>query len=226
MRIKLEFGPNTIPFSIKNPVQEQVNKMIHTMLGVNNKFHDTFSQYSVSQLFGGVLSNYEINYPDGGVLYISSINEEFIDLIISYIINNPVKIGDMSLQMFSEDEYKLHMNYDIIRVNNLFLKDSDNKIITINDKHYYDVLKTKTLKKLEHNGITSDDLKNFSIEPFHPENARTKKFFMKTGHGAILTSNVMLTIKGNKKTRNTLYNLGIGTSTGCGCGNVTINTRK
>lgn len=226
MRIKLSFSENKIPFT--TPVQSYVNGMFHSLFGKNNIYHNTFSKYSVSQLFGGTLTDREVNYPTGGYLYISSIDSDLMSNIASAIfsLDVEIRIGDMSLKSIEIEDYSPHMKYDIIRVNNLCLKDYSDKLITFNDPNFMDVLITKTTKKLLNNGISESDLKNFKIVPFHFENAKVKYFEMKPGHKGIKTSNVMFLVEGTKETRRTLYELGFGSSTGCGCGTVKIINKK
>ena len=53
MRLKLKFSESKIPFTY--PTQNAVNSCIHRILGENNKYHNSFSNYCVSSLFGGVI---------------------------------------------------------------------------------------------------------------------------------------------------------------------------
>ena len=69
MRIKLKFSPSKIPFT--EPTQNVVNSCIHRILGKDNKYHNSFSNYSFSSLFGGIIVDNQMIYPNGAHFYVS-----------------------------------------------------------------------------------------------------------------------------------------------------------
>ena len=77
MRLKLKFSESKIPFA--DSTQNAVNSCIHRILGENNKYHNSFSNYCVSSLFGGVIIDNKMTYPNGAHFYVSSLDEELIE---------------------------------------------------------------------------------------------------------------------------------------------------
>ena len=89
MRLKLKFSESKIPFTY--PTQNAVNSCIHRILGENNKYHNSFSNYCVSSLFGGVIVDNKMTYPNGAHFYVSSLDEELIEKIMFSVINGNVE---------------------------------------------------------------------------------------------------------------------------------------
>ena len=222
MRIKINFSCHKDGFD--KPIQDYVNSFIHKLLGHNNVYHDSFSNYSISSLNGGVIVDGKITYPYGGYLYISSLDMDFLFKIKKALLKTNFQLCDMSpVSANIEDFYPMN-EYDIIRtVNPILLKDGDN-IITYKDENFIEVLLEKSKKKLLHNGIPYNKVETLNIEPFHFEKAKVK--YAKVKNVINKSSHVMLCIKGDRDARYALYNLGLGKSTGCGFGNVDIIRKK
>ena len=218
MRLKLKFSESKIPFTY--PTQNAVNSCIHRILGENNKYHNSFSNYCVSSLFGGVIVDNKMTYPNGAHFYVSSLDEELIEKIMFSVINGNVEMCDMKLIGIDIENFNLHNDYDIIRtISPILLKDNEN-IITYQDSDFIKVLTEKSKSKLLKNGFSENDVKTLKIEPFHFENARLK--FPKVKNVVNKSSQVMLLVRGKKEMRLALYKMGLGKSTGCGFGAIEI----
>ena len=223
MRIILNFGPSKTVF--RNSFQSEcLRGVIHKILGKNNTEHDTFSTYSVSTLRGGKMVKGGISYPKGGFVYVSSPDPIFLDKFWSNLISllrtsEKIELHDMELLNVAIENIQVNKSYDIIHVESLLLK-NDNKWITFEDEEFIPILNKKSLAKLQGKGIglTDDDLKGFNIKPFHFENAKIER--PKIRNVVNPSSKVMLVVEGTEIARKTLYELGLGQSTGSSYGAV------
>lgn len=223
MRFKLNFSPNTEPLT--KPINDAVNGFVHKCLGENNKWHDTFSPYCVSQMQGGVLDTNTgmIQYPNGGYFIISVDKEEkeFITALLNGLVNmTDGYIQTMKYEGFSSYSVNEHDKFDITRINCVRLMDGD-KAVTCNDDNFLQLLRTHTVKKLKRCGVSDNDAESIVLEPFHTENWRVKYVKLKNyNEHPVVTpaSNIMVIVKGNRPARKKLLSLGYGQSTGCGFG--------
>ena len=73
MRLLIKFTPNTAPVDVKN--QHCVVGYFHKLLGSVNIYHNTFSNYSLSMLNGGVMTPdfKQFNFPN--LLFTFRVNE-------------------------------------------------------------------------------------------------------------------------------------------------------
>lgn len=223
MRIKLTFGATSTPFT--EPTQNYVNGVIHTILGKGNSYHDTFSNYSVSMLRGGKYTDKGLVYPNGGEVYVSSPDMEFIDtFLINLIHQQGLMLRDMKLLSYEVSEIKVHSDYDIIHTLSPILLKKDNRRITFKDDGFIERLNEQSMAKLVKNGLTEADLKGFVIKPFHFENGQVK--LPKVNNVVNPSSKVMLVVEGTPIARKTIYEMGLGNSTGCGFGAVKVRIKK
>lgn len=231
MTIKLNFGPNTELFD--KPTNDYVNGFVHTILGKNNKWHDSFSPYSVSTMYGGKYDKESnmIQFKDGGFFCVSSDNQEFIsDFLFGLLKHTDIKLQTMKFINFECVANKISRMYDIVRITNIRLKmPKTNKEITFEDEDFLNVLLENCKKKLINNSIPESDANTLKFQPFHQENWKTKLVKMKFGtenESITPVSTIMLVIRGKKSVREKLLNLGFGNSTGCGFGFATTNKIK
>lgn len=236
MRIRLNFNATDEVFN-GTPTQNLVNGFVHRMLGKSNQYHDNFNEYSVSNLFGGVLTEKGMTYPNGGYFYLSTVDDTLMTTFLSNLssLGNRT-ISTMTYKSFDIVEFipnglrgnagerKHKYSYDIIHVNNIFFKTKEKEYIFFDDERFITLLtehcKAK-LSKLE-NGFSKKDVEGLIIKPFHFENGKRKFFKLKKELNAIPTSSVMLYVSGNPNMRKKLYEMGLGLSTGCGFGSVEI----
>lgn len=206
---------NTIPISN----QKELNSYIHKCLGVNNEYHDSFSDYAISSIQGGKLTSdkmlsFENSTPH---IIISSENEQFLSKIIMGIQSNQFKLFDMDFVQFEFNDFIVNPYCDtIITISPILLKHNDRKI-TFKNENWIEVLTQQVRKKLQHKGIMDD---TFKIELRNVEKAKEK--LIHVGNVFNLCSMVSLKVYGKKKTRKTIYNMGFGNSTGCGFGSIKL----
>ncbi len=222
MRLKIKFKPNSEPFT--KPTIDYVVGYIHTCLGNNNKWHNGTSNYSISQMRGGVLDkNGLIQYPNGGHIIVSSDDNDFIKTLS----NNIMDIWDNGMvqtMIFEDfDTYKQTSmpRFDIVRINCLRLKIDDKNITFEDEEHFIDILRSHTVKKLIKSGVSESDAATIKIEPFHKENWKVKWCKVKAGtkqENCIKTSCIQIILKGKRDVREKLTSMGFGQSTGYGFG--------
>ena len=221
MRIVIKVGPSFK--EINGSMNDLVNGFVHNILGPGNKWHDTFSPYSISTLHGGKLNKETgfFSFPEGGKFVISSDNQEFLgDIFAGLASVTDGKIGTMPFLGFETYSCGASTKFDLVRIENIRLKDNG-KEITFKDDDYLPKLREHCIKKLIKNGIPEKDALTFKLEPFHPENWKVKYVKMKTGtksENVTPSSTIMLIAKGNKEARDKMLSLGYGTSTGSGFG--------
>lgn len=219
MRIAIKFGPNTAPF--ERPVSDYVAAFLHECLGKDNKYHDAFSDYSVSQMRGGVVKDGALTFPSGGSFIVSSDNAEFTNDLINGIIE---RTGTGRLQTMPYKEFRFYYPsaspaYDIVRIQCLRLKEGrDHSVCT--DEGYIDKLRDHTVRKLKACGIDANDAESIMIEPFHPEEWKVKYCkHVRDGRTSVTPSScIMVVLRGSRAAREKIMSLGFGCSTGFGFG--------
>ena len=203
--------------TLPRSTQEFMNTYIHKCLGHNNKYHDAFSDYSISSLQGGV-------WRDGVRLFeneepyfvISSENTEFISDILLGIQSTDIDVMSMRFARFEIDDFHLHTKFDkVLSISPILLKDKNDKKITYLEDGWLERLTEQSIGKLKHCGIEDTSLK---IEFFHKEKAKPRMVYV--GKTFNPCSMVGLKISGTERARRALYNLGLGNCTGCGFGAV------
>lgn len=221
LKIKFTKPVNGIPVSN----QKELNSYIHKCVGVNNKFHDAYSNYCISSLQGGKLNK------ETGLLYFESEpyilltmqNPDFVDAFVSGAIKNKFTLFDMHYNNIDYIHYDINEFYDIVYTLSPILLKKHNKgkgkteKISVRDEGFIEMLKEQCIKKLRNNGI---DDPTFDIELHNKEKSKVKKIMV--GNIFNICSMCSLLVRGKKKTREMLYNLGIGNSTGSGFGMVKV----
>lgn len=220
MRLKLIFKSTGKVYDHR--LNEEVNGFIHKVLGENNKYHGSFSDYSISDIMGMRYSTDHVTYsfPKFAYVFVSSPNDEFMNDLLNGLSN--LKNGyvlDMPYCGMEICDFSVNSQYDIIRIKYLSLRNK-RQVITVNNDEFLDSLRDKCVKKLMHNGVSAKAAKTLNFEIFHKENSRIN--VVKTKGIPIRCSSVMLIVRGNKNARLKLYELGVGQSTGFGFGAVSL----
>jgi len=221
MRIKLKF--DSTENLVTKPLNKEVNGFVNKMLGVNNEYHGKFSRYNVSSMQGGVPTVGGVKFPNGGFIYISSDDSDFMGKIIMGLISNGKgnSVAGMGFRNFEISDFDVNENFDLVRTISPICTRINGKAITFRDNNFCERILEVSKKKLINCGYEEKDVNTLDIQLFHPENAKTK---MVEINGAKNIGNlVMFVVKGKKTVRKALYELGIGTSTGFGFGSVSIN---
>ena len=204
-------------------LNKEVNGFINRSLGKENKYHGHFSNYCVSTMQGGKMNREGIIFfSDGGYIQVSSSDKDFINDLVSGIVTNSdnLSIGSLQYKSIDIDEFRPFKEYDIIRTISPLYLSNKGRSLTFKDDNFIEVLTEKSRKKLIHNGLSERVANTLSFNLFHPENAKTK--MIEIGKQKNICSQIMLYVKGNKKARVMLYEMGLGKCTGFGFGAVTI----
>ena len=217
MKIKVFFTNPTMEVPVNN--QEQMNSYIHKCLGVNNPYHDSFSDYAISSLQGGKLKETGLSFNTCEPhLVVSSENMEFISDFMKGVQADTNTVFGMRFKRFEIDDFNVNPYFDkIITISPILLKNKDNQKITFEDPEWIERLNEQSKQKLKYKGIEDP---TFRVELRKPE--RGKKKLVWVGDVFNPASMVGLKVFGSKKARKTIYNLGFGNSTGCGFGSVKI----
>lgn len=228
MRIKIKFKANESPIE-HSVMNSHINGFINKVLGENNKWHGTFSPYSVSGMYGGVLQEDKtIQYPNGGCFVVASSNSEFIGDFLKglFTLEDDAKILSMSFDGFENYDIKPMSDYSIITLDSVYLQKKEKglkkEVYTFtNCDDFIERLRENSIKKLIREGIPERTAKSIKFSPHHPEKWRERFqiYKMMDNHPlANKVSNIKLYVTGSVKARKMLFDLGIGNSTGFGFG--------
>lgn len=226
LKLKIEFSGSKEIFT--DPVEDYVIGFVHKVLGKDNKWHNGFSDYSISTLLGGKAMDGGMCFADGGYFYVSSIDEDFINTLTVNLCKkqDELYLRDMKMVKYSFPLNKVHSDYDLIRTSSpLLLKVKDDRIVTYQDEDFIDLLTSQSRKKLSHLKCFSEKaIDSIVLEPFHFEGASVR--YAKRKNYILPASMVKLIVKGNVKCRKALYEMGLGNSTGYCFGAVEILSKN
>lgn len=221
MRLKIKLTGTDKILPINN--QHIVNSFFHKLLGKNNKWHDTISDYCVSSLRGGKhIGDKNISFKNGGYIIISSEDTELLTTILSGLMENSIFHDDIKVNGF---EYLPEENYfngwNHFRTLTPILLKVDGKDITIEDDDYVKALTEQTKTKLS-NYDPKLFLDNIEIKiKSHPAHRVKNVYLMKkNGVAKNHATECQLSIFCSKEVAKALYNIGFGKSTGAGFGMV------
>jgi CRISPR-associated endoribonuclease Cas6 len=222
MRIKIKFSKNTGDVPVHN--QAILNSYIHKCLGVNNEYHDTKSNYNISQLYGGKLnpSTNLLTFDNGGYIVVSSMDGEFINKVLIGVINNPILTAGMTFAGVDHISEKFHDGWNYFATLSPFIikeyKDKNTySFITLNNDNFQEQVKQYLINKLSkiNNKL---DLSDFDVIIPNSDKHKVKRILVKN---VINSANLChINIHCNKKVAELLYNIGIGQSTGSGFGTI------
>lgn len=216
IRVNFTKPKNNIP--IIN--QKELNSYIHKCIGINNPYHNTFSDYSISSIQGGkLINNKELSFNDNiPHIIITSENINFISTIMGGIQADKFTYFDMKFKNFEISDFKVHDYYDtVITISPIIVKNKDGYKMAFDNPKWLSVLTEQLKAKLEHKGIYDN---TFKIEIRNVERAKIKKIWV--GDVFNISSYISLKVYGKPNTRRTIYNMGFGGSTGSGFGTIKI----
>lgn len=221
MIIKINFTKSNQSIPVSN--QKELNSYIHKCVGRNNKFHDAYSNYCISSLQGGKLDK-ETGFlsfqNDPYILFtMHDKNAEFVAKFLNGVMGDKHTLFGMHYKNIEYLNFNVNEHFDLIyTVSPILIKKYEGgKTIklSIKDDDFIDTLKENCIKKLKYNDIEDS---TFDIELHNPKNGKVKKIFV--GGVFNICSMCSFIVKGEKRTREMLYNLGLGNSTGSGFGMV------
>ncbi|MFW6272241.1 MAG: CRISPR-associated endoribonuclease Cas6 [bacterium] len=222
MRIKLNFTSNTekVPNNLS-----VVNSFIHTKcFGDNNDYHDSASNYNVSRLEGGnIIENGRyINYPNGGYLIISSPDQDILNKILVGVMTHKTIGYGMNFKSvdYIQEHFYNGWNYFKTLTSGFLLKKTDeNKknvgFHTLNDDDIADVLKRHIMNKFKKINPKLD-FSDFELFIDNHRSHKVKNIYSKNVKNCVNICQIR--IKTNRKVAETIYEYGIGQSTGSGFG--------
>lgn len=219
MRFNIYFTKPNVNIPINN--QKELNSFIHRCLGKDNKYHDTFSDYSISSLQGGKYDgNNSLIFTEEPYITVSSLNFEFIGKMMYGVQFNNEKLFDMTvLRIEPLGEFNVRQYFDkVVTISPILLKNIDRKTkLTIKDDLWLERLNEQSKNKLKYIGIEDE---TFHIEIRNKEKAKTKNIHV----GEVFNPSTMISLEiyGKPNTRIALYNLGLGNSTGSGFGAIKV----
>jgi len=222
MRIKIEFTENKTLVPIKN--QSYINYYIHKCLGVNNKYHDSKNDYSISSLYGGNLTEdkLHLSFKNGGIIVVTSKNEEFLNDLISGVMSNQDLNWGMKFNKinFIFEKFINGWNH-FATLSPFIIRKHINKkkytYSTLNDSDFVYIVKNHIIKKLSkiYNGI---NLKDFDVKIINHPSHKVKKIMVKNVKNEANQCHISIFCSSDVAEK--IYNLGIGQSTGSGFGTI------
>lgn len=221
MRIKLIFSSSDYIFNER--LNKDVNGLVNKLLGNGNKYHGSFSRYSVSDFQGAVWGENGFSFPNGGFFFISSDDADFMTSIIGGIMKSgaDLYIKNMKYKGMDVCDFEVGKVFDVVRAISPILITDGKKLVTFRDKEFVGLLTEKSRKKLLRCGLDEKKANSLTLELFHVENANT--ISVKIGEAINIGSRVMMIVKGDKDARKLIYEIGFGKCTGFGFGAVSVN---
>lgn len=231
MRLKIELsGTNQ---NVPKNTQSKVNSFIHNAIGRNNQYHDSKSDYCISNLCGGKLNEDKLtlSFNNDSFIIVTSTNMEFINKLIVGLMNNRDFGYGISFKNVSFIDEVLYDGYNhFFTLTPVLIKgkeETDPKYITIKNidqdgKYTIDNPEyTKRLKEHIINKFTkidpTVDFNGFDIVIDYPT-SKVKSVIVKDIKN--WGSTMKMTVYGNKKLISLIYNFGLGQSTGSGFGTI------
>lgn len=219
-RIKIQFkteGAVTLPLHS----QKLVNSYIHRCIGPN-EFHDAQSKYNYSALKGGTpLNGKQELFPKGAYILVSFDEKSpegraFFERLMSGLFTTEFGHG-FNYAGMSVTDAKFYDGYNMfVSVDPVLLKNSENRHMTVEEsgaEEYSKLLTEHTIRKL--NKINPKlDLSGFNIEV--REGAKT--IYKEVGNQFNFGSKIIAKIDCNRTVAKTIYDYGLGQSTGSGFG--------
>lgn len=222
-RLRINLTQPTVDVPVNN--QHNLNGFIHESFGKENPYHNSFSNYSISSLQGGKLNSDKktLNFANEKPHFFISGDNDFLVYAVNAFITTKASMFGMKFESVGAfDDFKLNKYFDdIITISPIIVKNKQNRKITVADNDFLDCLILNCKQKLLYSGIEDP---TFKMEIINPHKSKSKCIWV--GNVFNHCSNVRLRVYGKKKTRETLYNMGLGGSTGSGFGSVKIYSSK
>jgi CRISPR-associated endoribonuclease Cas6 len=218
MRIYINTSCNTeeVPFNY----QQKMIGLLHKWLG-ENELHDLISLYSFSWLTNGNIANNGFSFKNGAKWFISFHEDKYVKQVIRTILNDPkmfsgLKVADVTIQEdidLSRIEYFKLASPILIKRK----KDDNIKFYTYEDSEANGFLIETIHHKMQLAGLPMDDSLEISFDLKYT-NKKIKKVQI---HGIDNKCSMCpVIIKGKESTKEFIWNVGLGNSTGSGFGSI------
>ena len=223
MRIKLNFSVNKTDVPINN--QHLLNGYIHKCLGKNNKYHDTWSNYSISSLLGGKMNddNKTVSFKNGAYFTVTSQDSELISKMLLGSLMNQELFHGMTYTGVDHIDEKFYDGINHFVTLSPFLikepckKYGERSLRLDEDKDFEAKVKEYLIRKLNRYD-KSLDLTNFDVKIPKRKWHYTKKIWVQESFN--WGNMCQIDIISSRKIAEIIYNLGIGKSTGSGFGTI------
>ncbi len=217
MRITIRTTPNTelVPFDY----QQKLVGTIHKWIG-NNSIHDKISLYSFSWLSGGKKVDDALKFSLGATMFISFYDESIIKVIIRTILKNPEMFCGMFVTDITIDSEPQFSERDLYYcASPIFIKrkltDGSIKQYNFNHEQANKYLKDTILSKMQKAGLEEDETLDIKFDLSYSKKKLKLVHYHGVGNKASLCPVV---IKGKPKTKQFIWNVGVGNCTGIGFG--------
>jgi CRISPR-associated endoribonuclease Cas6 len=189
-------------------------------MGRNNEYHDTHSNYCISRLLGGEIINggRNIDYPNGGYILVTSVDNEFLNKVIMGILQNTTLGYGMEFSGMDHitEEFYNGWNYFKTTTAGFLLANPDGGYYTLEDD-----IQTKLTDHIKNKFSKINpkfDFTNLKVEiNVHP-NHQVRSVYSKNVKNII--NICQINVYTNKNIAEALYNYGIGKSCGSGFGTI------
>lgn len=222
MRIRIKFkAESEVKVEINN--QDIVNSWFHGCLGVNNEFHDKISNYNISGLLGGYLSDDKnhLVFTDEIYVVVSSNSDEFFNTFLSGLFKNKDIIKGVKVQSVEPISEKMYDGWNYFKtLTPILLRREDKRDVLAIDIDFEDQLRKWIKRFLNKMNINEEAV----VEV--PKNIRRINKMIKV-HGIFNRStHCQFNIKSSKRVAELLYFNGIGVSRGSGFGMIMKTSSK
>lgn len=200
--------------------QKELNSFIYRTLGDNNPYHDRFSDYSISSIQGGRMHDKDNLIFDkvNPYIQVASENMKFIGDLINGLSKKEYTYFNLQFDRVEFLDFAVNNRFDVIfTISPVIVKNENGIKVSVTDDNFLSLLKKNCIDKLRHKGIEDD---TFDLVIRHKEKAKQKMIMV--GDIFNICSQVSFYVCGKPNTRKTLYNLGLGGSTGSGFGAVKV----
>lgn len=218
MRLCLKTTPNSIvvPFDY----QKNLAGVLHKWLGQND-MHDAISLYSFSWLHGGTATSEGVNFKNGASWFLSFFDDSKLKTIMSAILKDPkmfcgMRVIDIVIKEtpdLSDVELFYLASPVLIKFRNM--ETGKTTHYTYDDSQSSDLLKETVLHKMKDAGLPLDD----TLEIFFNKEYIGKKIkYVNYKNVRNKSCLCPVFIKAKNETKQFIWNVGIGNSTGIGFG--------
>lgn len=218
MRIHLKLTPNGMP--VPFTYQIQLAGALHKWFK-NSKVHEGISLYSFSHLKNGKMENNTLEFSSGSYFFISCWKAEMIKLLIKSIRKDPEVAFGMRVKevIIQEDPDFTNMKYFRVASPIIIHRVKEG----IHQYYYYDdneadkFLEETIRTKMESANLDSDKSLHIKFDRDY-DNPQKKRINYKGISNPCSICPVI--IKGNNLTKQFIWNVGLGNSTGIGFGSI------
>ncbi|MCI1648613.1 MAG: CRISPR-associated endoribonuclease Cas6 [Bacteroides sp.] len=216
MRIYLKTTPNSenVPFDY----QQKMIGVLHKWLGTN-QLHDLMSLYSFSWLMNGKIIEKGFSFERGAKWFISFYDERYVKDIIKTILNDPEMFSGLTVTDIDIQETANLQEQNYFRLASpIFIKrkiENNIQFYTFEDAEANDLLVETIKHKMELANLPVDETLKLSFD-LNYLNKKIKKVRI---HNIDNKCNMCpVIIEGKNYTKDFIWNVGLGNSTGSGFG--------